>query len=81
MFEILVQQMRYSICFDDVVQVPHSFVLHSYTKPTMCHYCKKLLKGKQASFRPILYIFLFAQMLSSARGTTVLCPHYFVCYL
>lgn len=25
--------------------VPHSFALHSYTTPTICHYCKKLLKG------------------------------------
>ncbi|XP_076031444.1 serine/threonine-protein kinase D3 isoform X2 [Oratosquilla oratoria] len=27
------------------IKVPHSFALHSYTKPTVCHYCKKLLKG------------------------------------
>ncbi|RWS02096.1 serine/threonine-protein kinase D1-like protein, partial [Dinothrombium tinctorium] len=27
------------------IRVPHSFVVHSYTKPTVCQYCKKLLKG------------------------------------
>ncbi|XP_064119867.1 serine/threonine-protein kinase D3 isoform X2 [Macrobrachium rosenbergii] len=27
------------------IKVPHSFALHSYTTPTICHYCKKLLKG------------------------------------
>ncbi|XP_042866501.1 serine/threonine-protein kinase D3-like isoform X5 [Penaeus japonicus] len=29
----------------DAPVVPHSFALHSYTTPTICHYCKKLLKG------------------------------------
>ncbi|XP_051941219.1 serine/threonine-protein kinase D1 [Hippocampus zosterae] len=27
------------------VKVPHSFLIHSYTRPTVCHHCKKLLKG------------------------------------
>lgn len=27
------------------VKVPHTFVIHSYTRPTVCQYCKKLLKG------------------------------------
>ncbi|XP_068894210.1 serine/threonine-protein kinase D3 isoform X5 [Tenebrio molitor] len=27
------------------VKIPHTFVLHSYTRPTVCQYCKKLLKG------------------------------------
>ncbi|KAK0414381.1 hypothetical protein QR680_007290 [Steinernema hermaphroditum] len=27
------------------VKVPHTFQVHSYKRPTMCHYCKKLLKG------------------------------------
>lgn len=26
-------------------QVPHTFFVHSFKKPTVCHYCKKLLKG------------------------------------
>ncbi|XP_003380834.1 serine/threonine-protein kinase D3 [Trichinella spiralis] len=26
-------------------KVPHTFQVHTYTKPTICHYCKKLLKG------------------------------------
>ncbi|XP_072232619.1 protein kinase D4 [Leuresthes tenuis] len=26
-------------------QVPHTFHIHSYTKPTMCQYCHRLLKG------------------------------------
>ncbi|CDW53561.1 serine:threonine protein kinase D3 [Trichuris trichiura] len=26
-------------------KVPHTFRLHTYAKPTVCHYCKKLLKG------------------------------------
>ncbi|XP_041090545.1 serine/threonine-protein kinase D2-like [Polyodon spathula] len=27
------------------VKVPHTFVVHSYTRPTVCQFCKKLLKG------------------------------------
>ncbi|XP_017771650.1 PREDICTED: serine/threonine-protein kinase D3 [Nicrophorus vespilloides] len=27
------------------VRIPHTFVLHSYTRPTICQHCKKLLKG------------------------------------
>nr|XP_015209810.1 PREDICTED: serine/threonine-protein kinase D3 isoform X2 [Lepisosteus oculatus] len=27
------------------VKVPHTFVIHSYTRPTICQYCKRLLKG------------------------------------
>lgn len=27
------------------VNIPHTFVLHTYTRPTVCQYCKKLLKG------------------------------------
>lgn len=26
-------------------QVPHTFHIHSYTKPTVCQYCHRLLKG------------------------------------
>lgn len=26
------------------VRIPHTFVVHSYTKPTVCHHCRKLLK-------------------------------------
>lgn len=26
-------------------QVPHTFYIHSYTKPTMCQYCHRLLRG------------------------------------
>ncbi|KAI1295433.1 Serine/threonine-protein kinase D1 [Halotydeus destructor] len=27
------------------IRVPHSFMVHSYTRPTVCQHCKKLLKG------------------------------------
>lgn len=27
------------------IKVPHTFVIHSYTKPTVCKHCEKLLKG------------------------------------
>lgn len=27
------------------VSIPHTFVLHTYTRPTVCQHCKKLLKG------------------------------------
>lgn len=27
------------------VEVPHTFVLHNYKRPTICIYCRKLLKG------------------------------------
>lgn len=27
------------------MRVPHRFEIHSYTRPTVCYYCKKLLKG------------------------------------
>lgn len=26
-------------------QVPHTFHIHSYTKPTVCQHCHRLLKG------------------------------------
>ncbi|KAM4714735.1 protein kinase D4 [Anableps anableps] len=29
----------------DKPQVPHTFHIHSYTKPTVCQYCHRLLKG------------------------------------
>ncbi|XP_008216191.1 serine/threonine-protein kinase D1 isoform X2 [Nasonia vitripennis] len=27
------------------VKIPHTFVVHTYTRPTVCGYCKKLLRG------------------------------------
>lgn len=27
------------------IHIPHTFQLHSYTRPTVCTYCKKMLKG------------------------------------
>lgn len=27
------------------IKIPHTFVLHSYTRPTVCQLCRKLLKG------------------------------------
>uniref|UniRef100_A0A8C5AQH4 Protein kinase D2 n=1 Tax=Gadus morhua TaxID=8049 RepID=A0A8C5AQH4_GADMO len=27
------------------VKVPHTFTVHSYTRPTVCQYCKRLLRG------------------------------------
>ncbi|XP_030855423.1 serine/threonine-protein kinase D3 isoform X3 [Strongylocentrotus purpuratus] len=27
------------------IKVPHTFVVHNYTKPTICQYCKRLLVG------------------------------------
>ncbi|CAG2058255.1 unnamed protein product, partial [Timema podura] len=27
------------------IKIPHTFVLHSYTRPTVCQFCRKLLKG------------------------------------
>ncbi|KAL1501781.1 hypothetical protein ABEB36_007046 [Hypothenemus hampei] len=27
------------------MRIPHTFVIHSYTRPTVCQHCKKLLKG------------------------------------
>ncbi|XP_023248530.1 serine/threonine-protein kinase D1 isoform X2 [Copidosoma floridanum] len=27
------------------VRIPHTFVVHTYTRPTVCGYCKKLLRG------------------------------------
>lgn len=26
-------------------KIPHTFSLHTYTRPTVCQYCKKLLRG------------------------------------
>ncbi|XP_069374387.1 protein kinase D4 [Paralichthys olivaceus] len=30
---------------DSKAQVPHTFHIHSYTKPTVCQYCHRLLRG------------------------------------
>ncbi|XP_058443791.1 serine/threonine-protein kinase D1 [Malaya genurostris] len=27
------------------IRIPHSFSIHTYTRPTVCQYCKKLLRG------------------------------------
>ncbi len=27
------------------LKIPHTFVIHTYTKPTQCHLCKKMLVG------------------------------------
>lgn len=27
------------------VKVPHTFAIHTYTRPTICQFCKRLLKG------------------------------------
>lgn len=27
------------------MRIPHTFAIHSYTRPTVCQYCKKLLRG------------------------------------
>uniref|UniRef100_A0A8C2ZR09 protein kinase C n=1 Tax=Cyclopterus lumpus TaxID=8103 RepID=A0A8C2ZR09_CYCLU len=38
-----------SNCSEDIlmskVKVPHTFAVHSYTRPTVCQYCKRLLRG------------------------------------
>uniref|UniRef100_A0AAQ4QMT8 protein kinase C n=1 Tax=Gasterosteus aculeatus aculeatus TaxID=481459 RepID=A0AAQ4QMT8_GASAC len=38
-----------SSCAEDIlmskVKVPHTFAVHSYTRPTVCQYCKRLLRG------------------------------------
>lgn len=28
-----------------ILEIPHTFVIHSYKRPTMCHVCRKLLRG------------------------------------
>ena len=33
------------LCMYMYIQVPHTFVVHTYGQPTICQYCKKLLKG------------------------------------
>ena len=27
------------------LKIPHTFVIHTYTKPTKCHFCNKMLVG------------------------------------
>ncbi|XP_030424841.1 serine/threonine-protein kinase D3-like isoform X2 [Gopherus evgoodei] len=44
------------------VKVPHTFQIHSYTRPTVCQHCKRLLKG------------LFRQGLQCKDGETPECP-------
>lgn len=43
------------------VKIPHTWVIHTYTKPTLCGFCKKLLTGmfKQVSeaLLHLLYIY------------------------
>ena len=37
------------------LKIPHTFVVHTYTKPTKCHFCGKMLVGvfKQVSLQPV----------------------------
>ncbi|XP_044881475.1 serine/threonine-protein kinase D3-like isoform X2 [Mauremys mutica] len=44
------------------VKVPHTFQVHSYTRPTVCQHCKRLLKG------------LFRQGLQCKDGESPECP-------
>ena len=29
----------------DIIKVPHTFIVHTYKTPTICQFCRKLLKG------------------------------------
>lgn len=61
------------------VKVPHTFAVHTYTRPTICQYCKRLLKG------------LFRQGMQCKGGTPAEEPgsrkvglsliYYFICHL
>ncbi|VDP11402.1 unnamed protein product [Onchocerca flexuosa] len=41
----LVETTWIKLIFYGIFQIPHTFQVHSYKRPTICHYCKKLLKG------------------------------------
>ena len=39
--------------FANRMKIPHTFVIHTYTKPTQCQFCKKMLVGV---FKQVLII-------------------------
>uniref|UniRef100_A0A3Q2UJ86 protein kinase C n=1 Tax=Fundulus heteroclitus TaxID=8078 RepID=A0A3Q2UJ86_FUNHE len=61
------------------VKVPHTFAVHSYTRPTVCQYCKRLLRGlfrqglqcKGDLTQPCHTFFLVLDMLSPSPDSEV----------
>ena len=41
------------LMFANRMKIPHTFVIHTYTKPTQCQFCKKMLVGV---FKQVLII-------------------------
>ena len=63
------------------LKIPHTFVIHTYTKPTQCQFCKKLLAGmfKQVSdeaallhtlYEPFAYIFCLFRVSNAKIAAT-----------
>uniref|UniRef100_A0A8B9H5E6 Serine/threonine-protein kinase n=1 Tax=Astyanax mexicanus TaxID=7994 RepID=A0A8B9H5E6_ASTMX len=64
------------------VKVPHTFAVHSYTRPTVCQYCKRLLRGlfrqglqcKDCKFnchkRCVYKVLMYTPVVQSVRQTT-----------
>ena len=46
--------------FANRMKIPHTFVIHTYTKPTQCQFCKKMLVGvfKQVLKIPLSFLLI-----------------------
>ena len=58
--------------FANRMKIPHTFVIHTYTKPTQCQFCKKMLVGV---FKQVLIIppSFFTYQLCTVLKKVVIC--------
>ena len=59
------------LMFANRMKIPHTFVIHTYTKPTQCQFCKKMLVGV---FKQVLIIppsFLIVKCALCSKGYTI----------
>lgn len=60
------------LMFANRMKIPHTFVIHTYTKPTQCQFCKKMLVGV---FKQVLIIppSFFTYQLCTVLKKVVIC--------
>lgn len=55
------------------LKIPHTFVIHTYTKPTKCHFCTKILVGV---FKQVRYLHLLAGIILIEKRFDSLVKHF-----